>query len=217
MLSRRVVTVALAVHFFSLGNCVESRQSNQREEPLSVTLCQLRNDPAAYNHKLIEVTGFISHGFEDFTLFDPSCSSWPNIWLEYGGTAASGTMYCCGVTAARSRPKQLVVENLTIPLVDDEYFRQFDKLIQRSPDSVVHATIVGRFLAGEQIKYAKGVSWSGYGHLGCCSLFVIQQVIAVDPQVRNDLDYGASPDQPDLKKVGCGYKILREIDPYRFT
>lgn len=82
------------------------------EEPIKVTACRLKDDPAAYNHKLIQVTGFISHGFENFTLFDPSCSSWLNTWLEYGGTAASGTIYCCGVTAARARPKQLVIENI---------------------------------------------------------------------------------------------------------
>ncbi|HZS08178.1 MAG TPA: hypothetical protein VFD58_25310 [Blastocatellia bacterium] len=88
------------------------------EEPIKVTVCQLKNDPAAYNHKLVQVTGFISHGFEDFTLFDPGCSSWPAVWLEYGGVAASGTMYCCGITADRSRPKQLTVEKISIPLVD---------------------------------------------------------------------------------------------------
>jgi hypothetical protein len=57
---------------------------------------RLSKDPAAFNHQLIEVTAFVSHGFENFTLYDPLCSGWPGVWLEYGGTAASGTMYCCG-------------------------------------------------------------------------------------------------------------------------
>ena len=68
------------------------------EEPAQVTVCELKANPADYNHKLIEVIGFVSHGFEDFGLFDPSCSSWPYVWLEYGGTKKSGTMYCCGVS-----------------------------------------------------------------------------------------------------------------------
>jgi hypothetical protein len=184
------------------------------EEPIKIDVCKLKSDPAAYNHKLVQVTGFISHGFEDFTLFDPTCPPWLAIWLEYGGTAASGTMYCCGVTAARNRPKQLVVENISISLVDDERFREFDKLIQRRPDSVVHATLVGRFFSGKQIQYPRGVSWGGYGHMGCCSLLVIQQVISVDPQDRDDLDYGASPDQPDITKAGCGYRYLSPLEPY---
>src|SRR5215470_625978 len=184
------------------------------EEPIKIDVCKLKSDPAAYNHKLVQVTGFISHGFEDFTLFDPSCPPWLAVWLEYGGTAASGTIYCCGVTAARNRPKQLVVENIPISLVDDERFREFDKLIQRRPDSVVHATIIGRFFSGEQIQHPRGVSSVGYGHMGCCSLLAIQQVISVDAQDRDDLDYGASADQPNINKAGCGYSDLLPLEPY---
>jgi len=36
-------------------------------------VCQLLADPAAYNHKLVEVTGVASKGFEDFTLSEPGC------------------------------------------------------------------------------------------------------------------------------------------------
>jgi hypothetical protein len=60
-----------------------------------------RTIPPAYNQKLVEVTAFVAHALEDFTLFDPTCSSWPGVWLEYGGKAESETMYCCGVTADR--------------------------------------------------------------------------------------------------------------------
>jgi hypothetical protein len=124
-----------------------------QEQPTRVTVCQLKNDPPAYNHKLVEVTGFVSHDFEDFTLFDPTCPSWPAVWLEYGGKAKSGTMYCCRVTADRHRARQMVVENMPIPLVENDQFREFDKQIQppfRSGrhGSVVHATVVGRFFAG---------------------------------------------------------------------
>jgi len=184
------------------------------QEPETVTPCQLKSDPATYNQKVVAVTGFVSHGFEDFGLFDPTCPSWPYVWLEYGGTVKSGTMYCCGVTNSRSRPNELEVENIPIPLLDDERFQEFDRLIQRTPDSVVHATIVGRFFAGRQIHYPKGSSWGGYGHMGCCSLLAIEQVLSVDPHDRVDLDYGASPDQPRADKVGCGYRDLVEIWPY---
>jgi len=152
-----------------------------QERSKTVTVCQLKGDPAAYNHKLVEVTGFVSHAFEDFTVSDPTCSSWPGIWPEYGGTRKSGTMYCCGVTADRSRPKELKVEDILIALTDDEHFREFDKLIQppfRSGvhGSLVHATLVGRFFSGRLIKYPKGTYWGGYGHMGCCSLLAIQEV-----------------------------------------
>lgn len=187
-------------------------RQKQNEVAEKVTLCRLKSEPAAYNHKLVEVTGFISHGFEDFMLRDPQCPSWPGVWLEYGGTAASGTMYCCGVTANRTRPKPLVVEKITIPLIIDERFLEFDKLLQRRPDSIVHATILGRFFAGEPVKYPKGTYWGGYGHMGCCSLLAIQQVRSVDPQDRDDLDYRASADQPNIGKAGCGYKFLTPLE-----
>ena len=178
----------------------------------------LKNDPASYNHKLVEVTGFVSHDFEDFTMFDPTCPSWPAIWLEYGGKAKSGTMYCCGVTADRHRPNEMKVEDIPIPLTDNEQFREFDKLIQppfRSDrhGAIVHATLVGRFFSGRQIKYPKGTYWGGYGHMGCCSLMAIQEVKSIDPQDRDDLDYGASADQPDIDKTRCGYRFLTPIQP----
>jgi hypothetical protein len=188
------------------------------EQPERVTVCQLKNDPPAYNHKLVELTAFVSHDFEDFTLFDPTCPSWPEVWLEYGGKAKSGTMYCCGVTADRNRPQQMVVENIPIPLIENDQFHEFDKLIQppfRSDrhGAIVHATVVGRFFAGKQIHYPKTTFWGGYGHMGCCSLLTIQEIKSVSSQDRDDLDYGASADQPDIDKTGCGYRDLTAIQP----
>src|SRR5215510_14127515 len=85
-------------------------QQEKKTEAEKVSLCELKKDPAKYNHRLVEITGFVSHGFEDFTVSDPDCPSWPNVWLEYGGTSGSNTMYCCGVTPSHTRPKELVVE-----------------------------------------------------------------------------------------------------------
>jgi len=183
-------------------------QANKSEERVKVSLCDIKKDPGAYNHKLIEITGFISHGFEDFTFFDTACSDWPQIWLEYGGTNASGTMYCCGVTSARRRPKPLVVEKIPVALVGDALFQQFDKLVQRRPDSIVRATLFGRFFAGELQTFGEKRMWGGYGHMGCCSLFVIQQVLSVDPQNSTELDYRASAEQPNIDQAGCGYTFL---------
>lgn len=193
---------------FPLGLVICCAAVGFGEEPVKVSPCQLKDDRAPYNHKLIEVTGFVSHGFEDFTIFDPGCGPWLGVWLEYGGTAASGTIYCCNVPDARSRPQPLVVEDIPVSLVDDVLFRRFDKLLQRKPDSIVHATIVGRFFAGRQVKYETGVFWGGYGHMGCCSLLAIQQVVAVDSQDRDDLDYGATTDQVGRQNPGCGYSDL---------
>ena len=187
------------------------------EEPQTLSACNLKENAGAYNHRLIQVTSFVSHGFEDFSLQEPSCDMKLNVWLEYGGKSASGTMYCCGVTNARTRPDPVMVEDIPIPLVEDANFRAFDRLIQvRGSYAMVHATLVGRFFSGREIPDPNGKRWGGYGHMGCCSLLVIERVLAVDPQDRNDLDYESFVDQPDLEKLKCGtYQDLMEILPYR--
>jgi hypothetical protein len=215
-----VTASVLAVVLFAVTSCSQVtinadspgqvNEDFRLDEPIKASLCQVQNNPAAYNHKLIEITGFVSHGFEDSSVFDPECSSQQGIWVEYGGTGGAGTMYCCGVTAERKRSEPLVVEDIPTSLVDDEQFRTFDKQLQRPTDSIVRATVVGRFFAGQKSKYSKDDLFGGYGHFGCCSLFVVQKVVTVELQNRNDLDYRASADQPDLDsgKVN-GYKILR--------
>jgi hypothetical protein len=170
------------------------------EEPQKVSVCQLQKDPPAYNHKLIEVESFVSSDFEDFTLFDPTCRSSLGIWLQYGGKSDSGTMFCCGTTPNSRHPQDLVVENISISLIENDSFKQFDKEV-RAPyrsgkyGSVVHATIVGRFFAGTKQTFRRS-EWGGYGHMGCCTLLAIQEIKSLGPQDRNDLDCGASPDEP---------------------
>ena len=125
-----------------------------------------RTIPRPTTDKLIEISGFVSHAFEDFSVSDPSCSSWPGIWLEYGGSSKSGTMYCCGETANRDRPSELVIDKITIPLLKNQQFQQFDKAIQppfRSGrhGAIIHATLIGRFFAGRRVEYFQGqtVGW----------------------------------------------------------
>lgn len=183
------------------------------QAPEKVTPCKLKEDPAAFNHKLVEMTGFVSHGFEDFTLFDPECATWPALWLDYGGLVSSNTIYCCGPTASQKRPRPVVVEGIEVPLVKDEPFRAFDEKILRGQSTLMHATLVGRFFSGVERKWPGGTSWGGYGHMGCCSLLVIQRVVSVDPQDRDDLDYAAEVDAPDLGREHCGYSYLPKYAP----
>ena len=182
------------------------------EEPEKVTVCRLKSDPPAYNHKLVEVEGFVSSDFEDFALFDPTCRSNLDVWLEYGGKTNSNTMFCCGSTPNAQHPQDLVIEGIPIPLLVNKEFKEFDRQTRQPYRSdrkgnVLHATIIGRFFAGQKQVYRNG-AWGGYGHMGCCSLFTIQEIRSVSPQVREDLDYSASPDEPDWR-----WKFLTPIFP----
>lgn len=157
------------------------------DEPITVSVCDLKNNPALYIHKLVRVRGLVSHGMEDFTLQDPACSQYPEPWLEYGGAVSSGTKYCCGLSPARSRSKELVVDEIPIPLVVDGMFRRFDDFIHRpSAGSMTRASILARFFA----EYQKGPdgtrSWGGYGHFGVHTLLVIQQVLAFESNDRKN-------------------------------
>lgn len=166
-----------------------------------VSLCEIKQDPAAFNQQLVQVSVFVSHGFEEFSALDPECEFSPEVWIEYGGKTSSGTVFCCGATENVERGKNIKLEGIEIPLVRNDRFLGFDKLLRAEGDTMIHATLVGRFFAGQRID---GGNWRGYGHMGCCSLFVLQEVIESAPHTRPDLDYGSSYDQPDLSKLKCG-------------
>ena len=178
-----------------------------------VALCDLLTDRATYNHQLIEVSGFVSHGFEDFTLFDPRCESDASpIWLEYGGTLSSGTIYCCGVDGKRTRSAPLVVEGIPIGLARDETLKKFDALLQANPDTLVRATIRGHFFSGQKQQWPRGTVWAGYGHFGVHSLLAIEQVVAVEPHDLPNIDYRSVSDQPSLGDEVCFIRPIGDTD-----
>lgn len=174
---------------------------------VKTTVCELLADPAKWNHQLVEVAGFASHGFEDSGFFEPSCHGrYGGLWMEYGGKRATGTMSTAS-TLQRERAEPAVIEGIAVPLVEDKAFQAFDNLLQRRRGGIARATVIGRFFAGRENLYGRK-GFSGFGHMGCCSLFVIQQIVAVDTTVRDDLSYDDESLQPNAK---C-YRGLLPID-----
>jgi hypothetical protein len=143
------------------------------EEVLRVTPCELSKEPARYHHKLVEVTGTVSQGFEDFTLAAPECrqKDLSEVWLEYGGQTTSGVIYCCG--NHNSRRGSLTVDGYKTTFVEDKNYRSFKAAVK---NSTVEATLQGRFFAKSETV--------GYGHIGFFHLLVIQRVVAVAPSVK---------------------------------
>ncbi|MBM7123724.1 hypothetical protein [Dyella kyungheensis] len=177
----RVLVVALAC--LSLFFLAVSPQQRLPERVLQVTVCELVKDPARYDHALVQVSGDLLHGFEAFQIYPDHCPEAPDsmgVWLEYGGTSQSGTMYCCGVIADGERSEPLVVEGVRTYLKVDAAFQRFDAQIGGKDLTRVNATLIGRFFSGRQLRYpkGKGVFWGGYGHMGAYSLLVIQQVLS---------------------------------------
>ena len=46
-----------------------------------VSLCDVAANPPAYDGKEVEITAFVTNGFENSTIFDPRCESM--VWVEY--------------------------------------------------------------------------------------------------------------------------------------
>ena len=51
--------------------------------------------------------------------------------------------------------------------------------------------------------------------MGCCSLFVIQEVVSVRPHDIEGLDYESTIDQPNSDKEGCGTYSWHDGDDWK--
>ena len=199
---------------FLLGVCLQqgvlttNGQAKKPDPVQAVDICDVVNAPLKYDKKLLKLTGFGSHGFEDSSFWSPTCSSTTtSIWMEYGGKAATGTIYCCDVAATRTRKEPARVEGIEVSLKEDDLFRKFDRLLQRPPDSIARATVIGRFFAGKYI--ARTGARMGFGHMGCCSLLVVQEVVSVEPE-DNGLDQRSDTNENDLLENFSSFRY-REI------
>lgn len=163
--------------------------SAQCEEIVKTDVCQVVANPSAFDHKLVELTGYASEGMEEFVLSTRGCrktkDNMTGIWLEYGGRRKSGTKYCCGATTDRRRASDLVVEGIRTSLVDDANLEAFDALVY--PVGEAKVRLVGRYFAGRRQDGPGGLGlplWGGYGHFGMFSLLVIQRVVCVEARKK---------------------------------
>jgi len=118
-----------------------------------------------------------------------TCKNVASIWVQPGGDAGSPAVFCCG-SHEGTPGKSIKINGIEIALVQDETYDGFMKRLTMSrPRSQsgdfcndcnyydVSATLRGRFFAAKLIHNVfYGDMYTGYGHLGCCSLFVIEQV-----------------------------------------
>jgi hypothetical protein len=163
--------------------CV-SQFVNAQENPVDVSGCDLAKNPKAFDGKLIRVRGTLNVYFEDFSLGIKNCDTRQSIWLAFGGDVP-GIVISMVNDNMRKPGVNLKVNDVSYEIKKDDNFRRLYALISArhgdKPDYNVTATLIGTFFAGEERKLANGQSdFGGYGHLGCCSLFVITQVSDVE-------------------------------------
>ncbi len=183
-------TIAFLAALLVMGLRPMQSPTQHPEGPMQVSLCEVKAHPENFLHKLVEFTATASHGFEDSMVEDSRCA-WPErgpgVWMDYGGKRSTATMYCCGISPKPNRNDVLEVEGIQLDLVDDETFRAFDTRLHPSHPGRTSATVRARLRGRIFGKYGgiagtqQNPGWRGYGHMGCCMLFVVTQVVSVEP------------------------------------
>jgi hypothetical protein len=179
-----LLKTALWLSLTSLLPVAHAAEEPASAVPLEVSLCSLLRDPAAYDHKLVKVSGDVSRGFEDFTLSDGTCPKGGarQVWLELGGQVGSEVTYCCNVADETRRAEPLAVEDVATTMLEDAAFKRFQRLTRFSAGGYgqAHVTLVGVYFAGQKQVLPGGTFWGGYGHMGMFSLLVIEQVVTAE-------------------------------------
>lgn len=173
-------------------SCIAPGFVHAQEKTFEVDPCALGKNPGQYDHLLITVHSHLTLGFEDFSLAPEDCPDGRDhgwVWLELGADSGPATIYCCG-DHTRSKGVDVKVDGISVPLRQDVFLEQMFRLLRvarmKTPAGRpcyeckyfrVSATLTGRFFAGRRTEYSEGHPfYGGYGHMGCCSLFVIQEV-----------------------------------------
>ncbi len=157
--------------------------------------------------------GLITVGPDEFMLHDANCADGKGgIWLQFGGDVASpGT---AGVSRGASG-KTRSVDGLGLPLNKDRDFDAMQKLLQEAEKSgktkMLRATLIGKYFPGKPAYTASGEPIrSGYGHMGCCSLLVIEEVAVVGSELEEPVDFSPiSKTSPRMLTKGCTIEELQ--------
>jgi len=185
-----------------------------QENPADVHGCDLARNPKAFDRKLIRVRGTLNVFFEDFSLGIGNCDTHQGIWLTFGGDVP-GIVGSLVNDTVRKPGANIKVNGVSYGMVKDENFRRLYALIAArhgdKPEYKVTATMTGTFFAGEERKLADGQEdFGGYGHLGCCSLFVISQVSDVESVPAANLNLRGALIGVDGKPVE-GFTVLDDV------
>lgn len=209
----RCTCVLLAGFIFFLATSSVLSQ----ERPFDTNACALNQHPEKYNEGLVSVEGLITVGRNEFMLHDASCGDqYGKIWLEFGGDVESPAT---GVTPRQAAGKPRTFDGLELPITKDRDFDAMQKLLQSLQKSegtkMLRATLIGKYFAGRPTKLASGETiQGGYGRMGCCSLFVIEEVVKVSAELEEPVDFSPLPVTPP-KTLARGCLATETVLPPR--
>jgi hypothetical protein len=176
--------------------------TQEHNEPIrDVEVCQILNSPDSFDGQRVRFRGRLDFEFEDHAVDDRACGlPFPHtgVWWTYGGEPLLA-----------HQPEMKKIQGITLPVLQDAQFDEFRERIRayrrKRPDGEacrshrecayydVVATYTGRLFAGKKMP-GRTIAAS-FGHMGCCHLFVIEQVSEVEAR--------RTPVPDDEQKFSC--------------
>jgi hypothetical protein len=206
---------ALLILLFVILLCAPIPVEAQASQADDVSVCDLAKHPKSFDGKIIRVRGTLNANFEDSSLATTDCDTQQGIWLAFGGDVPSVVASTVN-DDFRTPDIDLKVAGVSYGIKKDESFRRLYALlaIRRPGDKPAYrvtATLTGVFLAGQELSHSNGTGYvGGYGHLGCCALFIITQVSDVDSFPPADLNVRGTVLLPDGKPAH-GFVVINEV------
>lgn len=205
-----------------IGLFLIASAARSQVQPKQISPCKLAKHPKSFDGKTVRVRGTLNVYFEDFSLALTGCDTQQAIWLAFGGDVP-GIVASTVNDTVRKPGTNVKVNGIPYGIRKDENFRKLYALIAvrhgNKPAYRVTATLTGAFFAGREGKLPTGrIFFSGYGHLGCCSLLLItgvSNVISVPPANLHVRGTVTGPDGKPVNRLAVLDDILGGSPPYR--
>lgn len=213
MTKKRIATIAFLAIAVAVATVWMRRSPAVRPPPVQSPAvqspCEVATNPKSFDGKTLRIRGTLSVHFEDFTLSSGNCAAQTGIWLAFGGDVP-GIVASTTNDSGRKPGVDPKVNDVAYRIKKDENFRKLYALIAARPDGnkpayTVTATLTGAFFAGHE-----GQTLPGYGHLGCCFLFVITAVEDVESIPPANLRVRGTVLRPDGTRAD-GFTVFSDI------
>jgi len=192
--STKALVLGISVLLINLSSGQSYTQSVLQESTSGeVPLCDVLEQPEAFDKQHVKIRGIVRLEFENFTVHSRSCRAAKGVWVMFGGDVATPTPSTWN-DRVRKPGSVLSGGGISYPLQKDESFHEFYRaMTARSENSATYsvtATLDGTFFAAPVRRDARGKEYpAGFGHLWCCHLLIISSVSEVTATpVHSEID-----------------------------
>jgi hypothetical protein len=196
--------VSFLIGLAATNLCVVAQDASQQTPEgllTDTTVCQLRSSPDKFDHKQIRVNAYLSFGLEEAGMHDPSCLE----TLSANGESSNHDERPFWVEFANHAEDEGVKGYY--PLIENQKLQQFRRVAKQRNGQMLRAVLTGTFYAADAARAAEDqrpgnvrlLVARGFGHMGCCHLFIVSQVESVKTHYSRDLDYSSSWDTSEAQ------------------